>query len=229
MTDLNLIMFADDTNIFATGYCPIVLSNILNDKLHNINQWFSANLLSLNLNKTCFIIFSKRQIANNAISIAINGVPLQQVHETKFLGVVISDHLKWKKQIDVVVQKISKVIGILYKVKNVLDKDKLKLLYSTLLEPYITYCCSVWSSPYKNGNLDRILKLQKVAVRVISHSPYLAHSDPLFNSLNILKVYDLTHLAVLTFMYRAINNLLPKKFSNFLKTVNQVHLYNAIL
>src|SRR6218665_1991046 len=154
------------------------------------------------------------------------GVPLQQVHKTKFLGVVISDHLKWKKQIDVVVQKISKVIGILYKVKNVLDNHKLKLLYRTLLEPY-TYCCSVWSSPYKNCNLDRILKLQKVAVRIISHSPYLAHSDPLFNSLNILKVYDLTHLAVLTFMYRAINNLLPKKFSNFLKTVNQVHLYNT--
>jgi len=64
-------------------------------------------------------------------------------------------------------------------------------------------------------------------VRVISHSPYLAHSDPLFNSLNILKVYDLTHLAVLTFMYRAINNLLPKKFSNFLRMVNQVHLYNT--
>ena len=171
-----------------------VLSDTLNDKLYNINQWFSANLLSLNLNKTCFMIFSKRQIANNGISIAINGVPLQQVHETKFLGVVISDHLKWKKQIDVLVQKISKVIGILYKVKNVLDKDKLKL-YSTLLEPYTTYCCLVWSSPYKNGNLDRILKLQKVAVRVISHSLYLAHSDPLFNSLNILKVYDLTHLA----------------------------------
>jgi len=53
----------------------------------------------------------------------------------------------------------------------------------------------------------------------------LAHSDPLFNSLNILKIYDLTHLAVLTFMYRAINNPLPNKFSNFLKTVNQVHLY----
>src|SRR6218665_3608692 len=108
-------------------------------------------------------------------------------------------------------------------------KDKLKQLYSTLLKPYITYCCSVWSSPYKNGNLDRILKLQKAAVLAISHSPYFAHSDSLLNSLNVLKVYDLTHLhvAVLTFMYRAINNLLPKKFSNFLKTVNQVHLYNT--
>jgi len=91
-------MFTDDTNIFATGYCPTLLSNTLNDKLHNRNQWFSENLLSRNLNKTCFMIFSKRQIANNAISIAINGVPLEQVHETKLLGFVISDHLKRKKQ-----------------------------------------------------------------------------------------------------------------------------------
>jgi len=144
------------------------------------------------------MIFSNCQIAKNAISISINGVPLQQVHETKFLGVVISDHLKWKKQIDVVVQKISKVIGYFIKSINVLHKDKLKLLYNTLLEPYmyITYCCSAWSSPYKNGNLDRILKLQKAAVRVISHSPYLADSDTLLNSSNILQIYDLTHFYV---------------------------------
>jgi len=66
-----------------------------------------------------------------------------------------------------------------------------------------------------------------VAVRVISHSSYLAHSDPLFSSLKIIKIYDLTHLAVLTFMYRAVNNLLPKKFSSFLKTVNQVHSHDT--
>src|SRR6218665_3296698 len=111
--------------------------------------------------------------------------------------------------------------------KHVLDKDRLKLLYSTLLEPYITYCCSVWSSPYKNGNLDWLFKLQKAAVRVISHSSYLAHSDPLFSFLKIIKIYDLTHLAVLTFMYRAVNNLLSEKFSGFLKIVHQVHSHDT--
>src|SRR6218665_3797070 len=159
--------------------------------------------------------------------ITINGVALQRVRETKFLGVIISDDLKWKKQVDLVVQRVSKVVGILYRTCHVLDKDILKLLYSTLLEPYITYCCTVWSSPYKNGNLDRLFKLQKAAVRVISHSSYLAHSDSLFSFLKIIKIYDLTHLAVLTFMYRAVNNLLSEKFSGFLKIVHQVHSHDT--
>src|SRR6218665_55965 len=65
------------------------------------------------------------------------------------------------------------------------------------------------------------VKLQKASVRVISHSSYLAHSDPLFSSLKIIKIYDLTHLALLTFKYRAVNNLLPKKFSSFLKQLTK--------
>ena len=59
------------------------------------------------------------------------------------------------------------------------------------------------------------MKLQKVAARVMAHSSYLAHTDPLFSSLTIIQIYDLTHLAVLTFMYRTVN-LLPKKFSNMI-------------
>src|SRR6218665_126699 len=51
ITDLSLIMFADDTNIIATGYCPLLLSNTLNVKLQSISDWLSANLLSLNLNE----------------------------------------------------------------------------------------------------------------------------------------------------------------------------------
>ena len=95
------------------------------------------------------MIFSKRKFPIVTELITINGVPLQRVRETKFLGIVISDDLKWKKQVDVVVQKVSKIVGILYRTSHVLDKDRLKLLFSTLLQPYITYCCSVWSSPYK--------------------------------------------------------------------------------
>src|SRR6218665_232612 len=111
-----------------------------------------------------------------------------------------------------VVQKTSKVLGILYRVSHILDKDRLKLLYFTLFEPYIAYCGTVWSSPHKNGNLDRILRLQKRAVRIITHSSFLAHSASLFKALNILTIYDLTHLSVLVYMFRATRNLLQHKF-----------------
>jgi len=105
---------------------------------------FSEYLLSLNLNKTCYMIFSKRKFPIATEMITINGVALQRVRETKFLRVVISDDLKWKKQVDVVVQKVSKIVGVLYRTCHVLDKDRLKLLYSTLLEPYITHIVALY-------------------------------------------------------------------------------------
>ena len=55
VTDLDLIMFADDTNIFATGLTQSIMVEKLNLDLNLISDWFAANLLSLNLNKTCYI------------------------------------------------------------------------------------------------------------------------------------------------------------------------------
>ena len=227
VTDLNLIMFADDTNIFATGHCPILLAASLNSKLEEICHWFAANLLSLNLQKTCFMVFTRKMFSDTDVNITINGVSLNRVHEIKFLGVVFSDDLKWKKHVDMVVNKVSKIVGILYRVGHILDADKLKLLYHTLLEPHLTYCCSVWSSPHKTGNLDRILRLQKAAVRIITCSSYLSHSNPLFYKLKILKIYELSHLSKLVFMFKSVHNLLPNQFCNYFMTVDQTHSYNT--
>src|SRR6218665_988136 len=123
-----------------------------------------------------------------------------------------------------VVQKTSKVLGILHVayIGSVISWTKINsnccivhCLNLTLL--------TVWSSPHKNGNLDRILRLQKRAVRIITHSSFLAHSASLFKALNILTIYDLTHLSVLVHMFRATRNLLPHKFSSYLIHMDQIH------
>src|SRR6218665_4011500 len=147
------------------------------------------------------MIFSRKKYSFDNVTITLNGVALTRVREAKFLGIILTEDLRWKKQVDMVVQKTSKVLGILYRVSHILDKDRLKLLYCTLFEPYIAYCGTVWSS-HKNGNMDRILRLQKRAIRIITHSSFLAHSASLFKALNILTIYDLTHLSVLVYMFR---------------------------
>jgi len=57
----------------------------------------------------------------------------------------------------------------------------------------------------------------------LSHSSFLAHSASLFKALNILTIYDLTHLSVLVYMFRATRNLLPHKFSSYLIHMDQIH------
>ena len=60
--------------------------------------------------------------------------------------------------------------------------------------------------------MEKIFKLQKWAVRTISNSHYKSHSAPLFQSLNILNVYDTYKLAVDIFMLRHFTNQLPNGF-----------------
>ena len=114
------------------------------------------------------MIFGNKKKYDVGYEISINNVKLPCVHETKFLGVIINDRLKWNNHIDMIETKISKVVGILRRASSVLVSDSLKLLYHTLLEPYLTYCCVIWASPHETHGLDHILKLQKTAVRTIT-------------------------------------------------------------
>ena len=99
----------------------------------------------------------------------------------------------------------------LYRLKNVMPKHILKTIYNSLTNPYIHYCILAWGF-----NSDRILKLQKRAVRIITHSHFLAHTDNLFKSLKILKVDYIFKLHQLTFYHKFVNDNLPACLSDIL-------------
>ena len=146
-------------------------------------------------------MFGNKKNLNIDLDIRINNEKLIRAYETKFLGVIITTDLKWGKHVDMIVNKMSKVVGIFRKIRYKLNLVALKQLNYTLLEPYITYCSSIWASPYKTVKLNRVLILQKTAIRIISHSHYIAHTDQIFSSLKILKVYDLANTAILVLMH----------------------------
>ena len=62
---LNLILFADDTNVFTSNKDPNYLSVMLNSDIDKLSIWFKANKLSLNLKKTKFMVFKPRQKRSN--------------------------------------------------------------------------------------------------------------------------------------------------------------------
>ena len=58
---LNLILFADDTNVFMSHKDPDYLSNMSNLEMDKLSIWFKANKLSLNLKKTKVMVFRPSQ------------------------------------------------------------------------------------------------------------------------------------------------------------------------
>ena len=179
---LTFILFADDTNIFLSHKCLDTLVDILNLELRKVSSWFKCNKLSLNIDKTCFIHFKNPQSQSNCKNIFIDDIPIVQKESTKFLGVTLDSSLSWTEQTRNITTTLSKVIGILYKLKNILPQKTLIMLYNALVLPHINYCNIVWANCNKT-KLNSILLLQKRALRICTNSHYLSHADPLFKQI----------------------------------------------
>ena len=109
------------------------------------------------------------------------------------------------------------------KLKYVFPQSALILLYYSLILPHINYCILAWGT-----NTKRVFKIQKRAVRIITRSHYLSHTDPIFLHLKRLKVIDLYTFFQLKFYFKLTNQLLPQYFYSFdLKTNHDIHLHNT--
>ena len=125
-------MYADDTNITVVGKTGEEIEKSLNSELENIHKWLQANKLTLNVNKTEYMIIGPRQklqntLMNSNINIAIGGNEvIKQVLTTKSLGVITDKNLCWKEHIDSISTRVSRAIGMIRRAKPYVNTDTLK-------------------------------------------------------------------------------------------------------
>ena len=141
------------------------------------------------------------------------------------MGVLIDEKLSWKDHVSKMETKLSKCLAILYKSSRILDADSLRVLYCSLLLPYVNYCCEVWGTTYKSTT-SCIILLQKKALRIISKEDIRAPTSPLFRNLKLLKFTDLVKLKCAIFMFKAHNNELPTNLQNKFSLVKNSEAYN---
>ena len=221
------ILFADDTNLFLSHSNIDVLYQLANTELYNISQWFKLNKLSLNIKKTNYVLFSNKFSKFVSLSnIKIDNVKIERVFQTKFLGVVINEKLTWDNHILTVRNKISKGLGILSKIRNIVPCRVLISLYHALVHPHLEYCNIVWAASTCSA-LNKVFLLQKRAVRIITNSPWLAHTAPLFRKLNLLTIGQINKLQSACFMFKCVNCDVPIYFSNMFVTNINVHQHNT--
>ena len=141
-------------------------------------------------------------------NLRIDNSNIDKVEKTKFLGVIIDQHLTFLNHINYMKGKISRGIGILKKARPYLNESTLKTLYDSFVYPHFTYCIEVWGTTYKTY-LDHLVKLQKWAVRTIVGAKRRDSTGPIFDRLNLLRLDEMFVYFVLLFMYKYHNEMLP--------------------
>ena len=220
LTNTFPIMYADDTNIFLAGNNLNEMTTNFNRELEELSTYFRSNRLSLNLTKTHAMIFStNHHTRQQTLNLKIDDSVIETVCSTTFLGVKIENSLSWSSHINYIANKISKVIGAIKKASKVLNRETLLSLYSSLIDPYIQYCNLIWGNAPKT-HLNRILILQKWALRIAYGLGPRDHTGTHFIENNILRVDDLFRLSCSIFLYKLKNAMYPSSIMN--------HFYDAV-
>ena len=87
-----------------------------------------------------------------------------------------------------------------------------------------TYGVHVWGLTFPTF-LTQLFIVQKRAIRIIFFSEPKSHSEPLFKSLNLLKLNDVIESQILSFVYQWSHGLLPPCFSKYFNFTSSVHSY----
>ena len=94
----------------------------------------------VNVKKTHYMVFHRAKIKAAGLPVVMQRNVVECVTKTKFLGVIIDNKLKWNDHITYVKSKISKTIGLFYKMRQYLGRTALVNLYYSLVFPYLIYC-----------------------------------------------------------------------------------------
>ena len=125
------------------------LETTVNSELAQVQEWLTLNQLTLNIKKTNFIIFkSHKKRLRRDLHLTLNGTVLQRVEDSKFLGIVIDQLLTWKNHIDYITKKILRITGLLCRIRFYVNQTHLKMLYNSLIYPYLHYGNIVWANNY---------------------------------------------------------------------------------
>ena len=92
--------------------------------------------------------------------------------------------------------------------KHILNSCHLRMLYHTMVNPYLLYGNILWGGAYQKYT-KRLNIMQKRAIRTIMNATYNEHTSPLFKATNILKLTDLHDFQVIKFMGKYMHNELP--------------------
>ena len=248
-TLLSSFLFADDTAVLASNKNLTDLVETVNTELQKISNWLRSNRMAINVSKTKFILFRTRgkkvdlgelNVCLNTNEIGKNAnpdliYPLERVytnHENpamrsyKLLGVHFDEYLSFDQHVSFLCAKLSKMLFCIRRAVNHLSENSLKSLYIAFIQSNLLYCSNIVSCTSKT-NVQKIVKIQKKAIRVITKSRYNDHTAPLFQRLNLLAYENIIIYNKLVFMHSIEYNYAPLSFSNvWRKNLVRDNVYN---
>ena len=210
---LSFVHFADDTTVFMSGDDLTILCQDINSELVKVTEWLRSNRLSLNVDKTNFMLITHNRINSSDLPININGSRIRGVRSMRFLGVTLDDRINYNENTNVLSKKLSCALGIMKRVSSLVTPSVLKILYYSLFYSHLCYALPIWGGCGVT-NVGRIDKLNEKACKMFSSNTHGAFIPPNYHDIYRYVLLSLFHVLLTDYSHNSsisnqIANLMP--------------------
>jgi len=176
--------------------------------------WFSANGLTLNMEKTNIVKFTSSYHQNEAFLIICQRKIITGTNNTKFLGLELDKNISWKNHVQKIIPKLSSACYLVRRMYPCCNSSTLKMIYFTCFHTIMEYGIIFWGVSIES---KRIFQQQKRIIRIMTGSISRISCRTLFRKLEIL---TLTSQYILSLMRFLLSNL---EFFTFNTSVHNIN------
>ncbi|KAJ8727284.1 hypothetical protein PYW07_001403 [Mythimna separata] len=202
-----IMSYADDTALLFSGRSRVEVYEYAQNGFNIVSNWLQKNLLSLNADKTNYILFTMRNANISLTNLNIHAhnctyadtactcPTLVKADHVKYLGVTIDTNLNFRKHIELLCTRVRKLIYVFKNLRNVADYKLIKQVYLALCQSILTYCITSWGGAAKTILLP-LERAQRAILKVATFRPFRFPTHELYTACNVLTVRQLFILNV---------------------------------
>ena len=183
--DSECVQFADDTTLIFSHRNLKYLRFCVEEELCRIHDWFNTNKLTLNIDKSSYLLFDANKVKSTDFTLSLNGLKILRVSCAKYLGTWLDDKLSWDAHVSNLMLKLKCGLGMLKRSRTLLSSSSKRLLYYGQIHSNLCYCLGVWGSMLSKKMCKKLTGLQRTVVSMINPSMSV---DALFTKYGIFEV-----------------------------------------
>ena len=210
-------LFADDTSIFSIVNDPVLPANVLNNDLMKIQEWARQWKMSFNpdaLKQAQEVIFSRKNTKPNHPILQFNQTAVNRTVSQKHLGVILDEKLNFNQHLKVVMDKTTKGISILRKLRYYIPLKSLITLYKSFLRSHLDFADVIYDQPNNKTFCDKIESIQYNAALAITGAIRGTSKEKLYKELGLEYLSSRRWFKRLSLFHKIFHNNCPSYLVN---------------
>lgn len=225
-------LYADDTAFVFHGDSREKAMDMANEGVDRYYKWAMLQKLSVNMEKSNYMIYGKNKGDLQQMTVNMNGKILSRVETVKFLGVLIDDEFTFKQHINELITKIKKTLPIFYRIRDVLTFQQKRMIYFALIQAHVSYCLVIYGTASK-FLLNKLQVVTNRAMRILFKVGMGEHLDDAYRKVGLplilqeykFQLYKIAHAHYYSTLPSAVRDEFPSRIGEASRVVRNGSCY----